>query len=396
MPAQRTFSAVTKKRSSPEPAVAGAVKTPRDICRAETVGSLLRPPDLLAARQAAAHGRITREELRQAEDRAVMEAVRVQEAAGLDVVTDGEMRRGSWAVTTEALEGFELRPGGPGLVWRGQGKGEAPPAVSDGYPTVVRPISERRRLAGEYAFLAACAHARTKYSLPAPSYHRRFWYPEHSAGAYPTVEAFLTAVRDYERRLITDLVALGCDYVQLDAPNYGSLCDAEYRRHCAAQSRDLDAELAFDADLDSSVFEGFSGTRALHVCRGNAAGRWHSSGGYAVIAELLFPALDVDVLLLEYDSDRAGDFQPLTLVRKGTIAVLGLLTTKSGAVEDEEAIRGRLEEAGRVKPLEELAVSPQCGFASVAIGNPVTLEEQQAKLELVGRVARAVWGPRGS
>src|SRR5919201_3882640 len=174
LPAQRTFSAVTKKRSSPEPAVAGAVKTPRHICRAETVGSLLRPPDLLAARQAAAHGRITREELRQAEDRAVMEAVRVQEAAGLDVVTDGEMRRGSWAVTTEALEGFELRPGGPGLVWRGQGKGEAPPAVSDGYPTVVRPISERRRLAGEYAFLAACAPPRTQDPPPAPRYPPRF------------------------------------------------------------------------------------------------------------------------------------------------------------------------------------------------------------------------------
>jgi 5-methyltetrahydropteroyltriglutamate--homocysteine methyltransferase len=369
------------------------VTAPRGVCRAEVVGSLLRPPDLLAAREAAAQGRITGEELRRAEDRAVTEAVRLQEATGLDVVTDGEMRRGSWAVTAEALEGFELRPGGPGLVWRGEGKGQSPPALSDGYPTVVRPISERRRLAGEYAFLARCAHARTKYSLPAPSYHRRFWYPEHSAGAYPTVETFLTAVRDYERRVIADLVELGCDYVQLDAPNYGSLCDAEYRRRCLEQGRDLDAELAFDAALDSSVFEGFTGTRALHVCRGNAAGRWHSSGGYAVIAEQLFPALDVDVLLLEYDSERAGDFQPLTLVRPGTIAVLGLLTTKSGHLEDEQGLRRRLEEAGRVKPLAELAISPQCGFASVAIGNPVTAEEERAKLELVGKVARAVWGP---
>jgi 5-methyltetrahydropteroyltriglutamate--homocysteine methyltransferase len=188
------------------------------------------------------------------------------------------------------------------------------------------------------------------------------------------------------------LVALGCDYVQLDAPNYGSLCDADNRRVLESRGHDLDAELAFDAELDGSVFEGVTGvTRALHVCRGNAAGRWHSTGGYGVIADRLFPRLDVDVLLLEYDTDRSGDFQPLACVRPGAVAVLGLVTTKSGDLEDEGVVEARIAEAARVKPLSELALSPQCGFASVAVGNPVTPDEQRAKLELVGRVAHRVW-----
>ena len=360
------------------------------IPRAETVGSLLRPPELLEARRRHAEGEIAPERRRELEDAAVLAAIELQESAGLDVITDGEMRRAGWSATTEVLDGFEPRPGGPGLTWHGEGPELRAGA---GYPTVVRPIAVRHRLAAEYAFLAERAHVRAKYCMPAPSYHRRFWYPEHSAPAYPTCEDFLIAVRDIERGVLAELVELGCDYVQLDAPNYGTLCDAENRRMLEARGHDLDAELAFDAALDSSVFAGFTGvTRALHVCRGNAAGRWHSSGGYGRIADRLFPALEVDVLLLEYDTDRSGDFAPLACVRPGTVAVLGLLTTKSGALESEGAIEERIAEAARLKPLEELALSPQCGFASVAIGNPVTRAEQRAKLELVARVARRVWG----
>ncbi len=360
------------------------------VPRAETVGSLLRPPELLAARRGLAEGTVAPERVRDLEDAAVLDAIRLQEAAGLDVITDGEMRRGGWSATTEALDGFEPRAGGPGLIWQGEGQEVR---QGPGYPTVVRAVSRRRSLAGEYAFLARHAQARTKFCLPAPSYHRRFWYPEHSAAAYPTCEQFLVAVRDLLREEVARLVELGCDYVQLDAPNYGTLCDVENRRLMEARGHDLDAELAYDVEFDNSLFEGVTGvTRALHVCRGNAAGRWHSSGGYGTIADQLFPRLDVDVLLLEYDSDRAGDFEPLRCVRPGTIAVLGLLTTKTGALEDERAVEARIADAGRVKPLAELALSPQCGFASVAVGNPVTPDEQRAKLELVGRVARRVWG----
>jgi 5-methyltetrahydropteroyltriglutamate--homocysteine methyltransferase len=319
----------------------------------------------------------------------VLGAIRLQESAGLDVITDGEMRRSGWSATTETLDGFEPRPGGPGLTWRGEGREVG---SGSGYPTVVRQVSVRRGLADEYAFLKRHAHARSKHCLPAPSYHRRFWYAEHSAGAYATCEQFLTAVRDHLREVVRQLVELGCDYVQLDAPNYGTLCDAGNRRMLEARGHDLDAELDFDVELDGSVFEGVGGvTRALHVCRGNAAGRWHSSGGYATIAAQLFPRLDVDVLLLEYDSDRSGDFGPLARIRPGVTAVLGLVTTKSGALEDERAVEARIAEAARVKPLDELALSPQCGFASVAVGNPVTPEEQRAKLDLVARVAHRVW-----
>jgi 5-methyltetrahydropteroyltriglutamate--homocysteine methyltransferase len=357
--------------------------------RAETVGSLLRPYELLAARRWLAEGTVAPERVRELEDVAVEGALRLQEACGLDVVTDGEMRRGGWSVTTEILDGFERRPGGPGLRWHGEGRDLGQGA---GYPTVVRQVSRRRRLGDDYAFVAEHARVRPKVCMPAPSYHRRFWYRKHSAAAYPTCEEFLVAVRDLLREDVARLVELGCDYVQLDAPNYGSLCDVEHRSQLEASGHDLDAELAFDVQLDTSLFEGFTGiTRALHVCRGNAAGRWHSTGGYATIAEQLFPGLGVDVLLLEYDSDRSGDFEPLRCVPRGVVAVLGLVTTKTGALEDDRTIEARIAEAALVKPLEELALSPQCGFASVAIGNPVTPEEQRAKLELVGRVAHRVW-----
>lgn len=367
------------------------MRTERAVARAETVGSLLRPPELLAARRQLAGGTTTPARVRELEDAAILQAIRLQESIGLDVITDGEMRRGGWAVTTEALDGFELREGGPGLTWRGEGH-TLPFGSSSGYPTVVRPLRARASLADEYAFLAEHAHARTKYCLPAPSYHRRFWYRRHSSAAYPTCEEFLTAVRNHERDTVRQAVALGCDYIQLDAPNYGTLCDVDNRRMLQARGHDLEAELAFDVEIDNSVFEGVTGiTRAMHVCRGNAAGRWHSSGGYGTIAEQLFPRLNVDVLLLEYDTDRAGNFEPLRHVRPGTMAVLGLVTTKSGRLEDGQTIEARIAEAERIKPLEELALSTQCGFASVAIGNPLTPEEQRAKLELVSRIARQVW-----
>jgi 5-methyltetrahydropteroyltriglutamate--homocysteine methyltransferase len=358
--------------------------------RAETVGSLLRPPEALAAGKDPGAA-----SAREIMDDAVRAAVRVQEDAGLDVITDGEMRRASWAQSPRYLDCFETRSGGTTLNWRG-GSGPAAAGAGSGYPAVVRRVAGATRVAdmsAEYAFLAGLARARTKYSMAAPSYHRRYWSPEHSTAAYANCEEFLTEIRDYQREVVDRLVALGCDYIQLDAPNYGSLCDPDTRAAMAADGRDIDAEIAFDAALDSSLFDGLTGvTRALHVCRGNGpGGRWHSNGGYGVISAGLFPQLDVDRLLLEYDSDRAGTFGPLTDVRPGTVAVLGLLTTKSGALEDEEQVAARIAEAARVKPLEELALSTQCGFASVASGNPVTPAEQSAKLELVSRLAHRTW-----
>ena len=359
--------------------------------RADTVGSLLRPPSLRAAWRAARHGEQRETSLRAAEDAAVREAVALQELAGLDVITDGEMRRRSWAPTGDAFAGFQLIPGGAG--WRWQGTERAAEFDTMPYPFVTEPVRLVHDLAREeYAFLKANAHIRTKFCLPAPSYHRTFWDPRHSRTAYATIEGFLGTMRDAIRDMARTAVSLGCDYIQLDAPNYGFICDPSFVAAMRGQGRDLAADLAFDIELDNSVFDGLGVTRALHICRGNAAGNWAASGGYDRIAADLFPRLELDRLLLEYDTPRSGDFGALRHLRPDTVAVLGLITTKTGGLEDADAVEARIREAAALVPLERLALSPQCGFASVASGNPVTPEEQEAKLRLVGDVARRVWG----
>lgn len=367
------------------------------IARAETVGSLLRPPGLLEARAKVTEGALSPGELRQLEDAAILEAIEMQERCGLDVITDGELRRSSFALLTDVLDCFETRPGGPGLTWHEPDGQIRAGSATLPFPAVVRPIGpvRRRRLEEEYAFLAANARVRTKFTLPTPSYHRRYWNEEHSRGAYPSCERFLEDVLGVLREVVEGLVAQGCDYIQLDGPNYGSMCDPGHRARLAAAGRDLDADLAFDAELDSSLFSGLTGvTSALHICRGNGPGGiWHSSGGYAVISQQLFPKLAFDTLLLEYDTDRAGDFGPLADPPGGTVVVLGLLTTKSGQLETREEILARVHEAASVKPLEELALSTQCGFASVAPGNPLSPADEEAKLALVGDIARELWGP---
>jgi 5-methyltetrahydropteroyltriglutamate--homocysteine methyltransferase len=263
---------------------------------------------------------------------------------------------------------------------------------------ITRPLSVQRDLvSSEYAFLKTHATARTKYSFPAPSYHPVFWHPEYSRDAYPTVDDFLAAVRDYQREhLVKPLIGMGCDYIQLDAPNYGQFyVDADVRAALEADGHDLTAELIADADIDNSLFEGISGvTRALHVCRGNGPGGiWSASGGYEPIARDAFERLsNLDTLLLEYDTDRAGDFAPLRHVRSDTTVVLGLLTTKHAGLESADVLQKRIRAAVEFVPLDRLALSPQCGFNSASQGNRLSADEQAAKLRRVVEVARAVWG----
>ena len=362
---------------------------------AETVGSLLRTEEVVRAARGedGADGR-------KLLDEAVTDAVKLQQDIGLDVITDGEVRRTAWAQTPRFVGCFEAVPGHRSLNWRsGEGSQVTTRSLSGapfGYPAVVRRVTGGPRtgnMADEYAFLASVAHARTKFTMAAPSYHRRYWSDEHSRQAYGSCEEYLSEIRDYQRGVVRDLVALGCDYVQLDAPNYGSLCDPDTRAQMKAGGRDVDAEIAFDAELDNSLFEGFEGvTSALHICRGNGPdGAWHSAGGYSAISAQLFPRLTFSRLLLEYDSDRAGGFEPLAQVRPGTVVVLGLLTTKSDHLDDEADVATRIAEAAQAKPLKELALSTQCGFASVPGANPVTPAGQRAKLELVARLARRTW-----
>jgi len=341
-------------------------------------------------------------------DDAARDAIRLQEEAGLDVITDGEVRRVTWAQTPKFVDAFAAGPIQGGLDWRGatEGRWGAPesgapagggPGAAAGYPAVVRRVATAPRtgdMAAEYGFLARYAQSRTKFTMPAPSYHRRYWSPTHSAAAgYDSPEEYLTEIRDYLRSVAHTLVDLGCDYIQIDAPNYGSLCDPDMVDALRAAGRDPQAELEFDAALDSSLFEGLPDiTSALHVCRGNGpAGAGHSADGYGAISGTLFPKLTVDRLLLEFDSDRAGGFEPLADVRPETMVVLGLLTTKSPRLEYEADVVGRIKEAARYKPLAELALSTQCGFASGPVANPITHAEQRAKLELLVRLAGQVW-----
>jgi len=366
-----------------------------DATRAETVGSLLRSEAVVRAarRSSPADSALLGD--------AVRDAIRLQEEVGLDVITDGEVRRIAWAQTPRFVDAFAATAGRGALNWRGATEGQYGATDSGGrpagYPAVVRRVATAPRtgdMAAEYGFLARYARSRTKFTMPSPSYHRRYWSPEHSpATGYASAEEFLGEVRDYLRAVAHTLVDLGCDYIQLDAPNYGSLCDPDTVAAMKADGRDPAAELAFDAALDSSLFDGLTGvTSALHVCRGNGpAGAWHSAGGYGAISADLFPRLAIDRLLLEYDSDRSGGFEPLADARPGTLVVLGLLTTKSSKLEYDADVLARIEEAARYKPVEELALSTQCGFASVPVANPVTPEAQRAKLELVVRLARQVW-----
>jgi 5-methyltetrahydropteroyltriglutamate--homocysteine methyltransferase len=378
------------------------------IARSDVVGSLLRPTYLRETRQGVRDGRVSEAELHAAEDRAVREAIALQESAGLDVITDGEFRRQSWVVTIPLREegaahaplaGYEFLPAEPGWwsLWKEPDGRRAQVWTAGTRPFITKPLRVVRDIvADEYVFLKANAHRRTKFTIPAPSWHRIFWHPEYSRAAYPTPEDFLHAVGDYlHAEVVAKIIALGGDYIQLDAPNYAQWhVDPENRAAFEAWGHDMAAELVADAEIDSAVFEGIGGvTRAIHICRGNApGGRWLAYGGYDRIASEVFPRLsNFDRLLLEYDTPRAGDFGPLQHVRPETTVVLGLLTTKQGALEDARAVEARLREATQYVPLDRLAVSPQCGFASGEAGNPLTPQEQEAKLRRVAEVAQRVW-----
>ncbi len=376
--------------------------------RAETVGSLLRPEYLKQAREARLAEQLSADELEAIEDRAVREAIGMQERVGLDVITDGEMRRQSWITTIPIvadrlhpapLTGYQYRvPEQPGwfAFWRDDSgqfvrfRANVPRAF------VTDKLRYAHDLVGrEFPFLKAHARARTKYSLPAPSYHRVFWHPEYSRAAYPTVDEFLADVTALLRQhVLQPLIEHGCDYIQLDAPNYGQFyVDADVRQVLEQEGHNLDAELLADAELDSAAFEGLNGvTRAVHVCRGNGPGGiWSASGGYEPLGPAFQRLRNIDTLLLEYDTDRAGEFAPLRHVRPNTTVVLGLLTTKRGALEATDALTKRVHEAEQHVPLERLAISPQCGFNSAGIGNSLTYEEQEAKLRRVSEVAQRLW-----
>jgi 5-methyltetrahydropteroyltriglutamate--homocysteine methyltransferase len=361
--------------------------------RAEHVGSLLRPPELLEARAAHADGRLPAADLRQLEDRAIEEAIQKQRDIGLDILTDGEMRRGSWLTDmADAVDGFVRQK--VMLDWKGPGGG--PEASSAN--AVGAKLHKVRKLTGhELPLLQSLGQAGPfKITLPSPS---NFMVSSYKPGLtdryYPTHSDLLRDLTEIVRDEVEWLVSQGVTYIQLDAPFYTHYLDPRHRVEMERQGRDPDHELDEGIAADNAALKGIPRDRvtvALHVCRGNSRSRWFTEGGYGTIAEKLFGAMEVERFLLEFDDERSGDFEPLRQVPRGKTVVLGLITTKEPRLESPDELQRRIDQAARYIPIESLAISPQCGFASVAAGNLISMDDQWRKLELVAETAQKIWG----
>ena len=360
--------------------------------RVEHVGSLLRPSFLRDARTALARGEIDPAQFKAAEDRAVHEVVALQEELDMPVVTDGEMRRESFqAELTAACSGFS----GVSLdawlwgAWHSDVVGD----VTIARPAdlaVTAPLHKRRSLAAEeFTFLRGSTNRQAKVTLPSPTLFANLWSPEKSADAYPSLDAFMADVVQILCEEVRELVRLGCTYIQLDAPHYPLLIDPAWRAFYESRGWPLQRWLSYGIELDNAVMDaGRPATFGFHLCRGNQLSRWLVSGGYEPIAGPVFTGVHADRLLLEYDDERSGTFDPLRLVPDDKIVVLGLVTTKTSRVESVSEITARIEQASRRIGTERLAISPQCGFATSSAGNAITPEVQRDKLAVLAQAAR--------
>ncbi len=357
--------------------------------RGEVVGSLLRPPALKEARAALGAGRLGPAEFKRVEDQAVDEAIRLQEEAGLDVITDGELRRYAFfGHLIEALDGFDPHGG-----WAIPFRNEQGEQLVFKRPVVVDRLRWRRSMcAEEFVYLRARTARATKVTLISAQQAAAYWDPRKSAGAYPTRDAYLADIVDITRREVAELIRLGCRYIQIDAPQYAALLDPALREGYRQRGSDPDRLIDTCIEMDNAVIAGHPDvTFGLHVCRGNYRSMYYASGGYEPIARV-FRRTAFHRFLLEYDDRRSGGFEPLRHVPDDRVVVLGLVTTKRPQLETVEELERRIAEAAAFVPLERLAVSPQCGFASTQEGNRLTAEDQRRKLEVVVATARAVWG----
>ena len=357
--------------------------------RSDTVGSLLRPAALVQAREALAAGRLPPAEFKRVEDRAVDEAVRLQEDAGLDVVTDGELRRYAFfGHLIDALDGFD-KFGGWAIPFRDAQGGE----LVFKRPVVVDRLRWRRSLCGEeFTYLRARTTRPAKVTLISAQQAAAYYDPQKSTGAYPTRDAYLADVVDITRREIEELVRLGCTYIQIDAPQYAALLDPELREGYRKRGSDPDQLIDACIEMDNAALGRHPGvTFALHICRGNNQSMFYASGGYEPIARV-FTRSRFQRFLLEYDDERSGGFEPLRAMPEDREVVLGLVTTKKPRLESVDELSRRIDEAAKVIPLARLALSPQCGFASTLEGNRITPGDQRDKLRRVAETARAVWG----
>jgi 5-methyltetrahydropteroyltriglutamate--homocysteine methyltransferase len=360
----------------------------------DVVGSLLRPPELLAARKQLAAGELTEAEFKRIEDRAVDEALRLQEDSGLEIVTDGEMRRLSFqSQLTEAVDGFgewDL----DAFLW-GEWKSNELDELKVERPAlaVTGKLHRKRFLsAEEFTYARGQTDRVLKVTLPSPSLFANFWSPEAGNGAYARLEDFLGDVTEILREEVEELIRLGATYIQLDAPHYPLLVDPHYRDFYESRGWPADRWLELGLELDNLVIgDPPNVTFGFHLCRGNQASRWLVAGGYDWLAGRIFPRVRAQRLLLEYDDERSGDFAPLSAVPDDKVIVLGLVTTKSGRRETVDELSARILEASRFVPLERLALSPQCGFATSIVGNALSVEDERAKLRTIADTAASVW-----
>ncbi len=361
--------------------------------RSDVVGSLLRPAYLKDARVKHEAGELSDTLFKQIEDRAVSEAVELQERADIEVVTDGEMRRYAfYGHLIDAVEGFDKYGG-----WAIPFRNDAGEELVLQRPVVVSKLQRKRHMcAEEFTWLRASTTRPAKTTLVSAQQAAAYYDADKSKGAYATVDAYLADLVDILRGEIDELIRLGCQYIQIDSPQYTALLDPALREGYRQRGNDPDRLLDLSIEMDNAIISQLSGKGAtvqfgLHLCRGNNQSKFYAQGDYGPITKV-FQQTKFDRFLLEFDDARSGGFEPLAEVPEDRVGVLGLVSTKKPELESQDELKRRINEAAQYISLDRLALSPQCGFASTLEGNLVTPADQEAKLKLVAETAREVWG----
>ncbi len=369
-------------------------QTKKGPFRADHVGSLLRPPELLKAREQKQKGEITATALRDAEDKAIRDAVKLQEATGIEAVTDGEFRRAMWH--TDFLTGFDgITPTQSDYAINFKGEGGATASTSSMLVVSGKVKRSKPIMVDHFAYLKSVAKKTPKMCIPAATYlHMRGGRKIVDKAAYPTMDEFWADIATAYQAEMRDFVAAGCTYLQFDDVSFATMCDPKVQETIRRDGEDPAQLPALYAKVINSLFAGRpdSLTVTIHTCRGNHMSMWMAEGGYEPVAEAFFGGLDVDGFFLEYDSERAGGFEPLRFMPKDKKVVLGLVSSKLPQLETKDQLKRRIDEAAKFMPLENLCLSPQCGFSSTSFGNKITEDVERRKLELVVEVATEVWG----
>jgi 5-methyltetrahydropteroyltriglutamate--homocysteine methyltransferase len=358
--------------------------------RSDVVGSLLRPLYLKDARERLQKGEISHSEFKSLEDRAVDEAVELQKRAGLEMMTDGEMRRYAfYGHLIDAVEGFD-KFGGWAIPFRNE-KGEE---VVQPRPVVVSKLRRKRPLcAEEFIYLRARSDHPAKTTMISAQQAAAYYDNKKSFAAYPKIDGYLADLVDILRDEVEELIRLGCNYIQIDSPQYAALLDPQLREGYRQRGNDPDRLLDLSTEMDNAVIGNHPGVIfGLHLCRGNNQSRFYASGDYGPITKV-FQKTRFHRFLLEYDDERSGGFEPLRQVPEDRTVVLGLVSSKKSTMESKDELKRRIEQASQFISLERLALSPQCGFASTIEGNLISVADEEAKLRLVAETAEEVWGP---